>query len=183
MAYLRRVLQYVLQEAGYTLENTSWVQDPEIRTLTMLGMRSIDRLYFWNFPNLGNFWGYINWYAPELDLRNHVPDIPALTFLQGIMRAFGLVPMPDENNHLRLLTRNEILANQEERDFRENVMAYQWERGEKTGHVFRSQLDEHDELLAGDYPRDEEDFTVAERWIIMPTSPTIPAFSRRISTM
>ncbi|MEL6843802.1 MAG: hypothetical protein AAFP02_11385, partial [Bacteroidota bacterium] len=155
--YVVNLIKMILVEEGYSLGETAWSLDPEILSLTLYNNFAIDkRTYFFFF----NTWVEVNFYAPTIDLKNHVPDITASELVIGQMRSFGLVPSFNETE-LNLLTRNEILAITEERDWRDYVISYQWDRGQVNGQIFESALDSNDELTGGDYLRGEGSFEVA----------------------
>lgn len=156
--WLRYVLKAQVEESGFSLDESNFLADAEIR-----------RLCLWNPSTLDSWQGQIdgstsqtvqvNVLGRRIDLRNHLPKRKAAEMWAGLQNMFGL-GIFFERNRVRLRSRQSVLDNVVTRDWSDKLIDYTFEPRFDPGYRIRQQLNDLDEYQ-GQRFREPDSYTLS----------------------
>ncbi|MEL6853054.1 MAG: hypothetical protein AAFP92_31380 [Bacteroidota bacterium] len=110
--YLYYVLRHIIEAEGFSWSDGAFWAQSEILSLVIYNNHFLHYALEPTNPDYKSFF-----------IAQHVPRINALEFVRGIKDLFGLVPIT-QGNKLEWYTRNQILADSSQIDWREKCMDY-----------------------------------------------------------
>ena len=142
---LQNVIQFNFNEIGYKVEDTIFTTDPELDTLCIYNNRTLNR----------NRSVFKNW----LDISQHVPDVTAREFYQGLNRLFNLALIVDENTQkVKLLDKASLVGDKSQTDWRSKCISYSITNNYSLNLSLFSEQDSDDRLLGNiQNPEPEEE--------------------------
>lgn len=169
--YLLYIMRSLIEEEGYSLADSDWTLDSEIKTLTIYNTYSLDDT-LWSYP-FGPTLFNAHWYKTDIDLKNHVPDISAKDFILGICRNFNLAPII-KRKKLTLLPKKDLVVSTDQTDWRDKCITYSHGYENAPGYSFFSDQDEEDLLNGSNYVQSEgpgEIHGTVDTYADLPVSP------------